>query len=614
MEKISLFCSVVLLVFSVLIIFTGKGWAEKGEHPRLYLTGERIDQLQELIEVPETHHYEAFQMMKDRVDQNDPDVYTGHPAKNYRRSWLAREAALMYQLTEKDKYAEIAFDTLKAMYEDPDKEKNLPDNDDVQGLARAMTGIGFAITYDWTYEAWSEKQREFVRDKIIDGLNMWFNFSHPNVEVDHKGSNWVAVCRGAELIMNLAVKGDGVYDDSRQMRKERVEKVIDDLNTHLETAYSKQGWTQEGLGYLHYAFSFLAPAVYAARSVGITDLDQNFESIDFYHLVMLSHSFRENQKMLQSGVGGESVNNEGLASLIFPDVPQKHLGYYKYWYDRHMGIKAPTPSYDENRAATTWALIYYPEEIDSVYPEKTDLDRAVFDLEKGAYYFRNDFQDEDDILVSLLSRNDHHSNAWNQEETFQISLMGFDTTFAKGPGKEREVDKYSKLIVDGESDYDKGKGEVLDYETGDDRSYVIVDGSGNFGLEKALRKFAVDFSGDIQQAGVIDLHDHLEDDQVHDYWWQLRPEKGVKISTDRENNIPMFKLTKGDAYLKGWFVDSPGLEFDSQESLLRVKMSGKEVDYRVIMVIDEGTPPKMSIKDDKIMIGEHQFSSELDEK
>ena len=57
--------------------------------------------------------------------------------------------------------------------------------------------------YDWCYNTWSQDQREYVKDVLKRSLDVWPKYSHSQLQVD-RGSNWAAVCRGAELVMLLA--------------------------------------------------------------------------------------------------------------------------------------------------------------------------------------------------------------------------------------------------------------------------------------------------------------------------------------------------------------------------------------------------------------------------
>ncbi|MFB6272004.1 MAG: hypothetical protein ABEL51_03815, partial [Salinibacter sp.] len=200
-------------------------------------------------------------------------------------------------------------------------------------------------------------QRSYLREKIEIALDAWPSYHHANLETDHMGSNWVAVCRGGELIMMLAA-----YEEEE--RAARYRKLKTWLLQHMETAYGPSGWSQEGLGYVSYAGMFLLPAVYATQSVGDTAFDEQMDSIAWHRLKMAVATLPKSHRLM-SGVdtGSESGGNQGWTSLVLNAVPEAHRPYYTYFYDHHIGIDAPGPpskKYDHERAGTIWSLLYYP--------------------------------------------------------------------------------------------------------------------------------------------------------------------------------------------------------------------------------------------------------------
>ncbi|MDY7013385.1 MAG: Calx-beta domain-containing protein, partial [Cyanobacteriota bacterium] len=234
--------------------------------PRLFLDTAKIDELKAAIEVEGSHHQATFQAIKARVDQNDWRVYDENPNDgnhNYARSWLAREAALMYLLTDDTSYAQIAYDTLYDVHNNPDPDNRLPESG--YGLARAMVGMGFAIAYDWAKTGWTQQQQDYIRSQMTVALDAWPSYTHSNLNAPW-GSNWVAVSRSAELVMMLAAEEEG-------NRTGRYDELKSQLQQHIEVAYGSTGWTQEGNGYLAYSGGFLLPAIYALQSVGDTSLD-----------------------------------------------------------------------------------------------------------------------------------------------------------------------------------------------------------------------------------------------------------------------------------------------------------------------------------------------------
>lgn len=158
--------------------------------PRLFLDSTRIQQLKSAILVPGSHHHLAVEAMKARVEQNDWRVYDENPTDgnwNYARSELAREAAFLYLLTDNSNYAQIAFNALYEIHNNPDPDNRLPESG--YGLSRAAVGRNFAIAYDWAYNGLTQEQRNYIKDKIDLALDAWPSYSHPNLSNSSMASN-----------------------------------------------------------------------------------------------------------------------------------------------------------------------------------------------------------------------------------------------------------------------------------------------------------------------------------------------------------------------------------------------------------------------------------------
>jgi hypothetical protein len=551
------------------------------EHPRLFLTEAAAATLRLQAASP-GHHREAFRLLLDRVAVGEAG-YDGR--SGYRRSALAREAALAFRITQDPAYARLAYATLVASRA---SDEDQPDAG--YGLSRAMMCLGYAITYDWCWQGWDASQRTEILDILRAAADAWPAFRHANVDAPHRGSNWVGVTRGAEFVLHLAARGDGTYGD----RTDRLQRCADDLSQHLRTAYGPSGWTQEGLGYLHYTFGFLGPAALASRDTAWSDLFEQFRRIPWHRLAWHAHAFRAGQRMLQSGVGAERIYNEGFASLVFATTPSDDLGAYRSFYDRHVGIRsqagdaARDTRFDGQRAGSLWALLLYPDT-----PEVAIEDGPLIDEVKGAYYFRNRWQDRDDILVSLMMRNDHHGHAWSQPETFGLAIMGFDTTFAAGPGKERGPEHFSKLLIDGITPPSLLPGARLISAYGDDTrgGTVIVDGAANLGLTLAQRRFTVDFSGRTGCAGLIEIEDHLAAATAFAATFQIRPGEGVVLSQGTDGGLPWFLMRRGEGWMKGWSTGAtPGVLETSTHVRLRTA-DARAHHLHIVLALGTGEPP-----------------------
>jgi hypothetical protein len=344
-----------------------------------------------------------------------------------------------------------------------------------------MVGVGLALAYDWAHSGWTEEERRWVRARIEEALDAWPDYRHANIETEHLASNWVAVCRGGELLMMLAVGAE-------QERAERFRFLKNALRTHLENGYGPTGWSQEGIGYVSYAGQFLLPAVFALESLGDSTLRAAMPEHSFYRLPMAVGALVPDRLTLMSGVdNGTAVGDQGWASLLLRAVPDAHRATYRYFYDRFMGICHPRPpseKFDPGRAGTIWALLFYHgssrdssrglDPAASATPagragakdgrcetsrvERSVLPRTLFDRERGAYYFRSGWRSGErsgrGVLVSLMGDYAHHGHAWDAAEAFQLNILTGGTRFAGGAGKagagsDPDPTAFSTVLVDG---------------------------------------------------------------------------------------------------------------------------------------------------------------------
>jgi hypothetical protein len=580
-----------ILAFTLTFILEISVFAQFPTQYPLYLNADRLAAIQNARQKSGSHHAEAFAAMKWRVDQGDLTVY-GDNVNRYNRSYLAQEAAFLSLLTidtsEKAEYAQLAYATIRDIYEDPDQERH-PHED--YGLSRAMMGLGLAMPYTWVRHHWSEEQREYVRAKMIQALDAWLTYDHANFW-DEKGSNWVAVCRGGELVLLLAA-------EVKNHRRDRYDFLVEQLLTHMQNGYGDLGVTQEGLGYLEYGGAFLLKAVYAAASKGDSSLFRQAEQHAWWKQTMYTHNFQpHDRKFLMTGVAGSGGYDEGWASLLLNLTPSQDLPYFLWWYDRHLGQLAsggPQQKFDSQRAGTIWSLLYYPMDVSSKDP--TGVYPAGVADDHGYYFFRNRWQDANDIQVSVMADEHHHGHAWDQPEVFALNLMGYNTRFVGGPGKERADSLYSTLLVDGAYNIENSvrmPGETVEFQTGDTSASVMVDGGElyeNLGVSYARRHVSVKFLPGNE--AIIVVMDSLRSEKEHLYTWQLNigdEEDADSIQMDIENTggTPQFILRGNNGgKVRGWIISPENVDISRSADPLRVETRGSAARIAVILHISE---------------------------
>ncbi len=564
---------------------------------RLFLDSARLNNARTAVQKAGSHQQVAFEAIKARVEKNDWRVYDSNLSDgnwNYARAWLAREASFLYRMTGVQSYAQIAFDALYAIHNDRDPDGRTPESGD--GLARAATGMGFALAYDWAASGWSQTQKDYVRGKIVSALNSWPNYGHPNF-VSPYGSNWVAVCRGAELVMTLAV-------GEEQARAARFTNLKFWLSEHIKTAYGNTGLSQEGHAYLSYAGGFLMPAIYALRSVGDTTLEAAVSTVNFDQLPLYAGVFDAQQSSLQFGVGNIGFDAEGLTSFLLDNTAPARQAYYQYFYDRYRGLANPAAAgdkFDHRRAGTVWSVLYYPTESKGINPTGV-LPAAIQDTEKGGYLFRNRWQDANDVLVSLVGDFERHHRSWDQPEAFAMGLHAYDTHYFGGPTTQTGAQFFSKLLVDGKVGDAATTGARDFFEARSNGGYAIVDGGNtykNLGIDQSKRHLLVDFSGNVGSA-LLSTMDRISDVQTHLYTWQaslgtFADNGGITATAGQEGALKTFLLQgKQNSYLKGWILNPSNVTIRAGDPL-QLETTGSSTNIWVVMVVGTGAPPIASV-------------------
>jgi hypothetical protein len=583
----------------------------------LYLSSDRLYELRQMVYIEGTHEQAAFDSMKARVD--NPDILAAYPTGGggkYEPGYRAREAAmislLMRDKADAEHYADLACQMANdAIKGDLDQSHNQPGElvnmAEGYGLARAMIGLNVAITYNWMQDAWDRKQRAAVKEAIDDALEAWLSYEHPNL-LNDRASNWVSVCRGAELVMILA-SGDA------ELRAERVEFLKDELLWHMDSGFGSLGVAQEGAGYTEYPGQFLLPAVYAMAELGDFDLMEKARKIEWWKLVMYAYTLQPqkhatgDRKFLQWGVA-ERGPHEGWLSLLLNLVPQEQLPYYLWFYDHYLGRKAQLLSegygYDFHRGGTTWSLIYYPMHVPAVNP--TGVFPKVVKDSHGFAFFRNRWQDGNDIQVMAAADEVSHSHAWDQTDNLALRLMAFNAGFINGPAKSREQSDFSGLLVDGVL-APKGiratrmNGATIAFESNSDGGIFIADGGELYralGVDSATRQTEVAFSSVKSNTAIISTMDQVRSQSVHDYTWQANlrmpnVENGLPVMIREEEGVSTFLIEGGNGYVKGWVLHPQNVAIDAEDSL-QITTHSADADIWIVMVATQEKPLEAEIE------------------
>ncbi len=220
-------------------------------HPRLIFTPDRVAQLRADVAAdrfPEGW-VEAVRREADAVVEQPVSVYDLPDGKRLlsvsrRVVERAQLLGLMYLLSDEPRYRDRLWAELEAA-------AAFADWNPSHFLDTAEMTYGFAIGYDWLYDAWTPRQRQTLREAIVRlGLNeglacyegrgghgWWVNATH----------NWNQVCNGGLTLGALAVAED---------EPELAARIVSEAVRRIPAAmhdYAPDGGWPEGPSYWSYA-------------------------------------------------------------------------------------------------------------------------------------------------------------------------------------------------------------------------------------------------------------------------------------------------------------------------------------------------------------------------
>ncbi|MCH8474390.1 MAG: hypothetical protein LAT55_04085 [Opitutales bacterium] len=579
-------------------------------------TPERLLRINQGLMEEHPHFTQAYELMVSELSgQGDPQWRVEGSNWSYERSYKAQKEAFLYALTGEAYWAERAYRTLQSIYADPDPDGRFAERGN-SGLSRATVGLGFALAYNWCRDAWDEEQQAFVHEVLQKSLAMWEEYNHHNFGAYRK-SNWVAVCRGAELMQILAL-------GEEKVRAERYEFLVGELFKHARNGYDQIGASQEGIGYTSYGAIFLLPAAIAAADRGDPRLFEFLQEERHWHQkLMYSGSFAQiagedetilagGRAFLHSGVGGPNTNDQGFASVVLGTTPKAKLPPFLWWYDRHMGYRStefgfpPEALFEPQRQGRIWALLFYPWESARQSPEILST-RLVYG-EQGRHYFRNRWQDSNDILIAFHQHLHWLPRAWFQPEVGALSLFAYDTLFLSGPRTRREPGKYNRLLVNGSRGSGSQPGNSLYRDLWEEEGYyaVAVEAADSFAEEEGVvlyeRHLLVGLGNPQENDAVIVTLDRVETKEEGIFTWNaytgLEERLGgwslnSEMRGKGEWSSFILQGTESGGLLQGTVLAPGDVLWTQEENRWVAESRGQKADILVALALHPETPPEI---------------------
>ena len=340
---------------------------QPGEHPRLFFRKGDLDNLREKAKTPEGQAIlkrlrvtlnggDGRSMpenlgVKGQVNQDGSGEFAKDAAgKTYTISHVAGYGFL-YQITGEKKYADLGREAMDAALEGFRGRDRRYSFKHPYGALRAGPSLGwYAVGYDLCYDGWDEAYRRKIAKAICDYNEGTFMSLEELVNGKRHfpaSNHWGMQVGGGSLALT-AITGDPGVDQPK------IDKLLDNSQKAMIRNVTK-GFGDGG---------------YFAEGDGV------------------------------SGAGYFSIGYESV-------LPEQRAGIW-WWYHRYV------KDWDEENG-TPWdtlspyphhsilALVNTPLDLDPVNPVEC-IPRCVRDTTHGFYGFRNRWQDENDIVITQLTR------------------------------------------------------------------------------------------------------------------------------------------------------------------------------------------------------------------
>ena len=325
-----------------------------GVHPRVILTGPRLEQVKGKIG---TSHRELWQMVKEEADR----MRSGPVPANFKRQGDMRDAgrgipwqALAYRVSGEKAYLDGAKRWLDTICRFPHWEND-------RSLAGGECLFGVAIGYDWLFPELTSAERKLIRDKLIRQARlMKARPVHHDV--------WLANHNHVEHL-GLAAAGFALYDEV----PEAVEWIrqSDLVFREMLRQSGPDGGSTEGHQYWGYTTESALRYFEAARDLLGTDYYDHewLRSVPDFVIGSTLPDFDAEECVMTYGDAGRSYSSHGPTHILYRTAAE-YRNPYAQWLAREMDRR------NVGRGAfCTWAnLLWYDERV----PEKPISELSTF--------------------------------------------------------------------------------------------------------------------------------------------------------------------------------------------------------------------------------------------
>lgn len=425
-----------------------------GDHPRLLFRKGDLPRLKKFAESPDGKAILARLRtclngsdgetlpkrygVKGPVTQDGSGEFAEDPPGTYTFSHAAGYG-LLYQLTGDRKYAGLGRECMEKAFEGQrDRDRRYSFKAPV-GALRAGPSLGWtALGYDLCYDGWDPEYRKKVALAIQEyNEGKWMSLQElARGARQHPGSNhWGMQVGGAALAL-LALAGDPGVD------MEKIRPLLaasqKSMIRNLTEGFGDGGFFAEGdgTGSMASHIVFLT-ALQAWRVAGGKDFIGPRPNASWTALKWIFLTVPRGGKMdfwpQRGGYPHNIWDRDGLSGggyfgIAFGALPDPQRAALLWFYNKHLkqtdakaGTPLDTPSPYPHHAVC--AFVNWPTELKEQNPAEV-IPRAYRDTKWSFYAFRNRWQDENDIVISVLTRPSKGNMGAKADGALQVTAFG----------------------------------------------------------------------------------------------------------------------------------------------------------------------------------------------
>ncbi len=548
-------------------------------HPRIYVRD--WQKIRDLIETDENaaEWYKNIIAHADAQLTQEPVEYVlnvrgniNESSSEFKHNVIPLAAA--YCLTEDVRYKD-------RLYRELENVGNWPDWGANAWLCTAHINLGYAVCYDWLYDAWTQEERAnilgwFKAQGLREAVLAYEGYGSYAMK---SGDNWNQVCNGSNIVAALAV-----YDEEPALADYILGKAATCLPSSLKEI-SADGAYAEPMTYWDYGVRHLIKAM-AALDTSLEDGKSLPSMLDFKNVSGLDKTcdFPIYYNGTTGGFNyGDGVNIIVTSPTMFYCASKYNKPEYA-WYFLDMRKNNPLVSKLDALDETLALLWYNPE---NVKAGALSLDKFYQSTEKygsNGISMRSSFADTDALVMMMHAGDQTASHSALDAGGFVLDWAGKRWVYMYGrdpvpniPGTVYSWSNYhGKTEKGGHYDYYHCRAEanntiicnpkqdmpdmnyqyyaeVERYESGENKAYGIVNMT-DTNAEYASAKRGVMLTGN---RDVLVLQDEITAKKPSEYYWFVNCNAEITILEDGKSALwemgedkMLVRITQGPADAK----------------------------------------------------------------